>query len=1220
MHEKSPKEIFDFRSERFIAQRLLGAGNFGTVYEAYDVHHGATVAVKVLKHADAKSLQRFKREFRSLVDLSHPNLVTLYELVCEKGLWCFSMELIKGQDFLSHVRRRASIQFENLVDALLQIARGLSALHRASKVHQDIKPSNLLVGSDGRVVILDFGLVTDLRAPVPGKSSELIGTPNFMSPEQILGQPLTPASDWYSVGAVLYEALTGQPVFDGTLYQVLAAKVERQPIPPSELASQVPPVLEKLCLALLQREPAQRPTASEVIDLLLGDCAAPPKATLPGDLEDTRDCPFVGRDGHIAALKDAFDAVRRGQPVTVLVRGLSGMGKSTLLQQFALSLDGCILVLKSQCYEYEAVPFKAIDGLVDKLASHLEPLLRGGNSGPLAQAVLSLGHLFPVLRGIRGVRRASLVNRSDAQRQREAGFSALRTVFERVVAQGPTVILIDDMQWSDLDSVALLEELWRRPSPPPILIVLAYRSDEEATSPALKALHATLRSSFATEIDVRTVDVAELPSDAELALARTLLGASAEYAQQVVREGHGSPLFITEMVHYIGRHVQSDGISWKTDELSLSIEEVVLERVRNLPSAAQRLLEVVAVAGHPLPRAVARDTAELHGMIGAEPQALALLRSSRLLRIRSQAHDLMLEPYHDRIRYTITTSLEASAKKALHGHLATALMRSGRASAEQMGYHFDEAGCPDQAIPYLITAAEQATAALAFDRAANLYQRVLALRGDDAAMRLKLAAALGNAHRGIDAALQYLRVAAGSTSEQKRHCQLHAAVHYLSCGHFDEGVALVRQVLGDLGLAYPSTYRQALALLLWRRLVLRMMGLNFTARPAKETSTVEQARMEACHLAGVALTQLDVIRGAEFYAHHLLLALRSGDVRHMALGLAREAAQIGAAGIDGWKGSQDMLRRAREMARGIEDPYLAWILVASDAAASLSSGHWQRARRLFEQNEAQYRERYTLATPDHNFGCFMLSLSHLFLGNFGELRRLVLGYLKDAESRSDLCLDTMIRSRFLPELCIVEDDPKAGLQQITQSMQRWTYAGYHTVHYCALLTAAACELYQGNGHAASQRLIGEMPALRASFILRVQLARVLVTDLDARSALLCAAENPSQRTAAIRRAEQAVRELRLQRVTYALGMAHVVDSSLATLRGNPEKALHHAEQAAEHFSQCEMTCHLAALRHRIGQLQGGSAGQTLVTQALADLRARTVRNPEHYIRMLTACV
>src|SRR5688572_7065729 len=196
-------------TDRYVVRGHVGAGGMGVVYEVEDRVRQQTVALKTLRRWEAVDLYRLKREFRSLADISHPNLVSLHDLVVDDEHCFFTMELIDGVTFVEYVRgsSHGPVDMERVRIALPQLIDGLGELHRRGRLHRDIKPSNVLVTADGRVVILDFGLTTTLAAGGADTERGLAGTPAYLSPEHSRGLESTEASDWYSVGATLYHAL-----------------------------------------------------------------------------------------------------------------------------------------------------------------------------------------------------------------------------------------------------------------------------------------------------------------------------------------------------------------------------------------------------------------------------------------------------------------------------------------------------------------------------------------------------------------------------------------------------------------------------------------------------------------------------------------------------------------------------------------------------------------------------------------------------------------------------------------------------------------------------------------------------------------------------------------------------------------------------------------------------------------------------------------------------
>ena len=202
----------------------LGRGGMGIVHEARHTKTGNRVALKTLptnldgESIDANRLHRFRKEFRSLSEVNHPNLVGMQTLEVDGDRWFFTMDLIEGEDFISYVRPGGQLDEARLRACLPQLAKGIMALHDRGIVHRDLKPGNVLVSSDGRVVILDFGLVAQLQQAADvtqTRSAMFVGTAPYAAPEQ-LGGHKTEANDWYAFGTMLYEALVGQVPFRGS--------------------------------------------------------------------------------------------------------------------------------------------------------------------------------------------------------------------------------------------------------------------------------------------------------------------------------------------------------------------------------------------------------------------------------------------------------------------------------------------------------------------------------------------------------------------------------------------------------------------------------------------------------------------------------------------------------------------------------------------------------------------------------------------------------------------------------------------------------------------------------------------------------------------------------------------------------------------------------------------------------------------------------------------
>jgi len=259
--------------------RSLGSGAVGTVYEAID--DGVRIALKTAHHSEQQP--RIEQEFRCLSAVTHPNVVEVHELLADGDLRFFTMECVHGlplhRYWASH-RSRGGIPQESrapgdrltqldivlLYHLLSQLIDGVCSIHELGLLHSDLKPSNILVERDGRVVILDFDLGCDINVADPADAvvRPIGGTPGFIAPEQVHGAPPSTASDWYAVGVILYQLLTGRLPNSGSSLSVQLAKPTCHIIAPRDLAPRIPRELDALCCRLLHRDPAARPSGEHM--------------------------------------------------------------------------------------------------------------------------------------------------------------------------------------------------------------------------------------------------------------------------------------------------------------------------------------------------------------------------------------------------------------------------------------------------------------------------------------------------------------------------------------------------------------------------------------------------------------------------------------------------------------------------------------------------------------------------------------------------------------------------------------------------------------------------------------------------------------------------------------------------------------------------------------------------------------------------------------------
>jgi serine/threonine-protein kinase len=266
-------------SGRYQLEEPLGHGGMASVYRARDTSLGREVALKVLAEnltGDEDLRKRFLREARLAARLSHPNVVSVYDVGEEEdGRPYIVMELVDGET----LAERGRVPPDEARALTLQAARGLAHAHEAGLIHRDIKPGNLLVRVDGTIKIADFGIARAAETTALTQAGTVLGTAAYLAPEQALGEEVTPAADVYSLGAVLYELLTGRPPFEFDSLADLAEKQRAMAITPvRELAPEAPRDLEDLVMRCLARNPAYRPSAAELVGEL-EPAAAPERPT-----------------------------------------------------------------------------------------------------------------------------------------------------------------------------------------------------------------------------------------------------------------------------------------------------------------------------------------------------------------------------------------------------------------------------------------------------------------------------------------------------------------------------------------------------------------------------------------------------------------------------------------------------------------------------------------------------------------------------------------------------------------------------------------------------------------------------------------------------------------------------------------------------------------------------------------------------------------------------
>ncbi|MEW6272327.1 MAG: protein kinase, partial [Thermodesulfobacteriota bacterium] len=1088
-----------FSHPRFTDVELVGEGSLGRVYRAHDLLRGHVVAVKTILNVGPDEVYWLKSEFRSLADVRHRNLAELHELVVDASSCFFTMELVDGVDFVDFVERAlgsarsfsaGAPQTTLLYDCLAQLVYAIRAVHRAGKLHRDIKPSNILVTREGRVVLLDFGLTIPVRRRTSRAAAEwsICGTPAYMSPEQSEGRPLSPKTDWYSAGVVLYEALTGTLPFTGSFADMLSHKLHGPP-DPRDRCPTIPAPLAALVVALLEPEAAERPDAESILESIGADAVREGSERDPGW--------FVGRASEMRELYRSLERSQR-QPVVAHVRGESGIGKSALLQRWCDRIEGNerALVLRSRCHPRESLPFKALDGAIDGLTQQLRNLAAHDLS-PEERAALI--RLFPVLARVPAfAEHATGIPAGEPFEARRSGAEAFRRLLRQLSRQQPLVLWIDDLQWGDLDSAWMLRTILQPPDPPPLLVVLSYRPDCSRSPVLLELERGPLEARSTLRSDLELGPLSEPESEI---LARLFLEehAAAAAPGTIARESAGSPFFIRELALH-----RRPGDPAPT---AARLESVLTDRLSELDETSIRILDTVALATGTLEVDVALDAA---GVGPAAYGAITRLQGKGFLRLSPLGDRQAVQPYHDRVREAALRRIAPDAAQACHRRLAEALARRPDPDPEALFIHHRGAEDLAAAARYAEMAADRAARMLAFDRAASLYASALDLAGSAAArpdLVVRLAEAFENGGRSADAAQRYLEAAesvqsAGTGDAAALDLRRRAAVCFMKSGHLGEGRRHLWTVLEAIGVKPPRNQSDAIRRTMLLRVPLVVRRIRAPSSPGEDHDARARERLAALWGATTSFVMTEQHTAAYIGVRFVRAALATGRAPDVARAILHEAACEGALRFSYFRRrSERLLAMMERVAEYLGDPYVSAYVLSVRASNEWQAGRWRRVVELCERSLEMLRASCHGVSWEIgvalNFSFNALS----YLGRMRELGPRLDAELSAAQDRGDVLAMNHFRLGQSSFARLAAGDPDQALALAEEARSSMPTDCFDIPHYHHLMLVTQCHLY-GDDPVRAWRLVDEeWPRLRAAQFLQIAFPRVELFHLRARCAL-----------------------------------------------------------------------------------------------------------------------
>jgi energy-coupling factor transporter ATP-binding protein EcfA2 len=737
-----------FANGRYQVKKFLGEGGKKKVYLAHDTLLDRDVAFALIKteKLDETALARIKREAQAMGRLGdHPNIVSIYDLGDHQGQPYIVLPLMSGGDVEGLIKKATDhkLPLDQAVAITKAVCNGLIFAHSKGIIHRDIKPGNVWLSADGTAKIGDFGLAVALDLSRLTQHGMMVGTVSYMPPEQAMGGEVTAKADLYSLGAMLYEMVTGRPPFVGDdSIAIIGQHINTPPVSPTWHRAELPPVLETLIMQLLEKDPGKRPaSAAEVLKVLESLEAGKVKAVTPSEMPTSTQSAnpiyrrvFVGRETELKQLQSAFDGTMSGQGSLMMVVGEPGIGKTATCEQLAtyVALRGG-KTLVGHCYEKGSLSLPYL-GFVEALRGYV---INRDSQELRKELGTGAADVARIVSEVREKLKVKPKTSGDPEEERYRLLQAVTSFLTNAAAVQPLLVVLEDLHDADKGTIDLLTHVSRNLSGTRILIVGTYRDVEVDRNHPLSAALAELRrvSSYGRVI-LRGLNADEVSRMLQSITAQEVPWGLAE---AVHRQTEGNPLFVQEVIRYLNEEglIKKEGGQWKGKSgtaLAMSIPEglrdVIGKRLSLLSKECNQLLSVASVIG----REFALDTLKNVAGIPEDEFVKALKEAVHLsiLEERSHVGAIQYRFTHAFFRQTLYEEMIAPRRLQLHRQVARVL-ESRYASrleehAAELAEHFSQSTDSvdlKKAVEYGEMAAKRASDVYAYGEAVRLMEQAL---------------------------------------------------------------------------------------------------------------------------------------------------------------------------------------------------------------------------------------------------------------------------------------------------------------------------------------------------------------------------------------------------------------------------------------------------------------------------------------------------------------
>lgn len=735
-----------FSSGRYEVIKFLGEGGKKKVYLAHDTMLDREVAFAVIKTEglDEIGRTRVNREAQAMGRLgSHPHIVTVFDLGEEDGQPFMVTELMGGGDVEGLVEDAGEnrIPIAEGIQIAVAVCRGLEFAHSRNIVHRDLKPGNIWLTSDGVAKIGDFGLAVATDRSRLTQHGMMVGTVSYMPPEQAMGGEVTVKADIYSLGAMMYEMVTGRPPFLGDdAVSIIGQHINTPPVAPTWHNGLCSKPLEALIMRMLAKDPGERPeSASDILSALeIMETSTTLETAVTEDATRTLDSVssgvFVGRQKEMDDLKAALEESLSGRGRMVTLVGEPGIGKTRTSQELATyaSLRNA-QVLWGRCYEEQGVPpywpwVQAIRSYVREKDPQELSAEMGAGASEIAEIVSDVRERLPGLPAATSL---------DPEQARFRLFDSISAFLKTASLKQPLVLVLDDLHWSDKPSLLLLQFVARELAGSRLLLVGTYRDMELSRQhPLAESLGELVRERMFQRVLLRGLTSEDVGRFIEVA---TGIHPPVGLVNAVHTQTEGNPLFVTEVVRLLvqegdltaDRSVGQD--SW-TVRIPEGVREVIGRRLNRLSERCNETLTIASVLGREFRfeqlRSLVDETSE-ERLLDVLDEALA----SKVIEEMPQSIG-QYQFTHALMQETLTEEISLTRRVRLHSRIAVALENlygtEASAHAAELAHHYAQAEAvlgSNKLIEYSLIAGDKALSNYAFEEASEYFELGLTAKG-----------------------------------------------------------------------------------------------------------------------------------------------------------------------------------------------------------------------------------------------------------------------------------------------------------------------------------------------------------------------------------------------------------------------------------------------------------------------------------------------------------